>query len=531
MSVDAAETRTRVARIINRSDLNFRAKHTALWNFVLSEEITRGTQFLCAQPGGQTYVILGHSKEVIRLGARGGDRWHAYLNTRYGLPGIESYAKWIYENLRSHASQYGMDAELRRFSMFDQTTRTTYLSAYNGHMWKLDGEQGISYEPIGEDGVFFADDDGGRPCEPDIANHGNLLDRITNLNFEAQSLGGVTPEQQRMAFTVWMFALAFPDLMPTKPLLLLEGAPGAGKTAAPALLQLVLQGRRKAMQLQRNKEDDFGVVLLRSPIALFDNTDAYIDWVPDAVCLYATGGQWTKRKLYTDDESMEIKPHAFICVASKNPASFRREDTADRCIVLRLERRKRFRRFEKLEREILNDRPQLLGEYLWYVNRIVAELRASQVELDAEDETHRMADFAMLASVVGRVLGWPVGAVDDLMAAITRERDAFITEDDPFMGILLQWVDYRERTGRANRGRLITLVELNQELESLAQAHQIQWKHTPNSLRQKIRSPHVDRELRIDAHPLNGTRMYRLWRKDDPHISVLDGGVADGSAV
>lgn len=527
MSVEAAKTRTNAARVISNTGLNPRARHVALWNYVLTNEITNGTQFLCAQPGGQPYVVLGHSQEVIRLTANGGERWHAYMNAHYGVPAFETYGKWVYESLRSHASQNGLKAELRRFSAFDPTTRTTYISSYDGHMWKLDGDDGITRETIGEDGVFFADDDGGTPCaDVQIAQHGVLLERLTHLNFSPNALGGATPEQQRMAFTVWIFALAFPDLMPTKPLLLLEGAPGSGKTAAPGLLQLVLQGRRKAMQLQRNKEDDFGVVLLRSPIALFDNTDAYIDWVPDAVCAYATGGQWTKRKLYTDDESLEIKPHAFICVASKNPASFRREDTADRCIVLRLERRKEFRRLELLEQEILNDRSTLLGEYLWYVNRIVAELRSSADASNAIDETHRMADFSALARVVSRVLAWPEGAVESLMDAITRERDAFINEEDPFLGLLVQWVEYRTRAGLANRGRLVSPLELNAELEGFAQAKTIPWKHTVRTITQKLRSPHIEREIRVETHTITGQRMYRLWRASDPIMAVIDGGIA-----
>jgi len=525
MSIEAARTRTHAARIIGNTGLTLRARHVALWNYVLTHEITNGTQFLSAQPGGQTYVVLGHNQEVIRCSNGGSERWHAYANAYYGIPGFESYGKWVYEALRSHCSQNGLKTELRRFSAYNIETRTAYISAYDGHMWRLDGDA-VSREPIGEDGVFFADDDGGLPVDGDveIANHGKLLDRITNLNFSTASLGGGTPEQQRMAFTVWMFALAFPDLMPTKPLLLLEGAPGAGKTSSLMMLQMVLQGRKKAMQLQRNKEDDFGVVLLRSPIALFDNTDAYIDWVPDAVCAYATGGQWTKRKLYTDDESLEIKPHAFICIASKNPASFRREDTADRCIVLRLERRKDFVAAARLERQILSDRATLLGEYLWYVNRIVAELRA--IDLDAFEETHRMADFAALARVVGRVLGWADEAVADLMDSITRERDAFINEEDPFMTVLMMWVEYRTRSGLANRGRLVSPLELTSEMEAMASTKNIPWKHTMRTIQQKLRSPHLDRAVRIETLAVDGERFFRIWRASDPVVEIHDGGIA-----
>lgn len=529
MSVDAAEIRTRAHRLMTDTRFALRARCVNLWTFVLTNELGRGTQFLQATPGGQHYVVLGHNQQVIQITKRGGDGWHAYFNMTYGFPQFEMPARFIYESLRSYIATNGQKAELRRFSAFDQTTRTTYISAYNGRMFKLDGANGISVLPIGEDGIFFADDDGGVHVQPEIANHGALLDRVTNLNFAESGLGGITPEQQRMAFTVWMFALAFPDLMPTKPLLLLEGVQGAGKTSGVMLLELVLMGHRKAMQLEKDKPNDFGVTLLRRPIAIFDNLDSYVDWVPDAVCAYATGTGWTRRRLYTDDDSFELQPHAFIAVASKNPASFRREDTADRCIILRLEKRVAFRRFERLEREILDDRSLLFGEYLWYCNRIVAELRASAIDDADIEETFRMADFAALARVVGRVLSWPEDAVPDLMLALQRERDAFINESDPLVNLLERWVVYKTRAGFGNVGRMVSALELNAELETLAGAASIPWKYTANALAQKLRSPHVERALRIEASNVNGTKMYRLWRHSDPRIAIIDGGVSENT--
>lgn len=531
MSVDAAEIKVRVARIMSDTRFKGRHRYVNLWTFVLTREIQCGTQFLCAQPGGQNYIVLGETREVVRISKRGGDRWHAYFATMYGLTHDETEARFVYQHLRAYVATQGTKAELRRFAAYNATTLTCYLSAYNGRMFKLDGEN-VLIEPNGEDSIFFADDDGGIACAPNIAAHGVLFDRITNLNYAAAGLGGITPEQQRMAFIVWLFALAFPDLMPTKPLLLLEGAQGAGKSAGVVLAEMAIMGHDIAMQLEKSKPDDFGVVLLRRPMAIFDNVDSYVDWVPDAICAYATGAKWTRRKLYTDDEHMEIRPHAFIAIASKNPASFRREDTVDRTIVMRLERREAFRRLEALKREILDERNLLFGEYLWYCNRIVAELRAQANIVDEQQESHRMADFAALARVVGNVLNWPQDEVADMMTALQNERDAFANEDDPLLGILERWLDYKHRFGAANRGRLISAVDLNTELETLAGAghtssSNTKWKLTPRILAQKIRSSHILKTIRVETTTVNGVRMYRLFRATDPKIEVLDGGIID----
>lgn len=503
---------------------NVRGRKQSLWNYILEHEIQSGTQFLVTSEGS-LYAVLGSTGQVLQLprAGRGGDRWFSYFQTLYGLSEREDQTKFIYDVLRHYVYEHGTKVELRRFAAYSHETQTTYISAYDGRMFRVAGSDDVQTLPCGEDGVFFADDDNGVHCTPDIGNHGILLDKLTDLHFAASGLSGITPEQQKMALIIWIFSLAFPDLMPTKPILLLEGTKGSGKTSAVVLLQLALMGISRPMILQRNKEDDFGVVLLRSPIALFDNTDSYIEWVPDAICAYCTAGVWTKRRLYTDDESMTIKPHAFIAIATRNPASFRRDDVADRCVILRLDRREAFTSFQQLQQGILDDRPRLFGEYLWYVGRIIEEIRADTLAGNvAGDSTHRMADFAALGSIVGRVLGWEPESVADLMLALQGERDAFVNEEDPLVDLLQKWVGYKSRVGPGNVGRLVQVFQLHAELETLAQAHSIQWKDSARSLAQKLRSTHIEREFRVEQVNAGGHKSYRFWRHSDTKLTMVE---------
>lgn len=505
-----------VSRILGDKRLDMKGKRQAVWNYFLTHEIMAGTQFLVTSEG-TLYAALGATNEVLQLprAGRGGDRWHSYMQTMYGVGEREDHSKWVYDVLRSYVIAHGIKVDLRRFAMFNQIELTTYLSTYDGRMYKVEGSEAINVVPMGEDGVFFADDDRGVPVEPDIGPHGMLLDRLTNLNFSATGLSGITADQQRMALTIWIFALAFPDLLPNKPILMIEGTKGSGKTSSVVFTQLALMGLDKPMLLQRNKEDDFLVILLRSPIALFDNTDSYIDWVPDSIAAYCTGAGQDKRKLYTDDESVSIKPHAFIAVATRNPASFRRDDVADRCIILRLERRASFDSMALLKRHILADRPQLFGEYLWFVGKIVDDLR-EQAEAGIEfgiHETHRMADFAAFGRTVGRVLGWEEIEVEKVMTALQRERDSFIGEEDPLSDLLMKWVTYKQRAGVVNAGRIVTIFTLHAELESLAQGHSIEWKDGTRALANKLRSDHLEREFRIEQLVIGGHKSYQIWKR------------------
>lgn len=509
---DAAYHRLRISSLF-RGQLKGRDLRASIWNYIIKNELMIGSTFIVTKPDRNLYAVLGATNEILSIPrrSRGGDRFLAYIHQMYGLEPTENYTKTVYDLFRSYAlGGNGITVELRRFAAYNSATKTAYMSTYTGHHWKIDGKD-ITRIPTGEDEVFFIDDDGGVPVEPDIGPHGLLLDYLTSLNF-AEGIGGITAEQQRKAMIVWIFALAFPDLMPTKPLLMLEGAMGSGKSAAVQLVQLILMGAVKPMTISKNQEADFGVILLRSPIAVLDNVDTYIDWVADKICSYTTNGTFPKRKLFTDDEEVVIKPHAFLAVASKNPASFRREDVADRCIIIRLDRRERFTRFAKLQEESFELRPKLFGEYLYYVNRIVEEIRGGAYD-ESATEIHRMADYAALARVVGKVLGWTIEDVEDMMAGLQNERDAFINEEDPLVDLLNKWLEYPVKMGPINSGRPMDIHMLFKELNALAEHHKIQWYKHSRTLSQKLRSAHISEEFDIRITAVDGHKIYRIWRR------------------
>lgn len=517
--------RTNYHNQLIKKHLNTVRRHLACWNYILKEEMIAGTSFI--KSNGTVYVYLGMTREILALSKRN-TRITAYLHRVYGVMPTDAVGKQVMHHLLSHGESHAIKGELRRFAAFDRTTKTAYLSTYDGRMWKINGGTPLRV-PNGTDDVYFVDDDGGTSCEPDIGPHGILLDRLTSINFATTGVGGMLPEQQRMALTVWLFMLAFPDLMPTKPLLIVEGEPGSGKSACVQLLQLALLGASKPMILSKNKEDDFGVLLLRSPIAVFDNTDSFIEWVPDAICAYTTLGYWVKRKLYSDDEEAIIRPHAFVAVASKNPASFRREDVADRSIILRLTRRDTFKNFSDLQQEIADQRPQLLGEFIWYVNEIVRHLRVYADET-GQEETTRMADFAGFARVIGEKLNWSADELSGLMEALTSERDAFINEDDPLVDLLYKWIGHRGG-GFSSVGRERTLHELHAELESVAQASDIKtYYKSARTLAQKIRSPHIDRDFDVEITIKDNRKVYKIWRKTDPRLSSVPADIAPALA-
>jgi hypothetical protein len=516
-----AENKMRVSAILTNGDIKAREKQIRVYDFILRQEIESGSNFVVTKPDMNVYCILGLTKRAIALPkhGRGCDEFFAYLTARYGLSERENITKFVYDNIRLYAYQQGREAELRRFSYYDRERNQLYLSLYNGQAIRIDGEQPhIVDNGIG---VYFADDDGGLPCNhiPFNGGDGFLFEALTNLSYAEDTPSGVKPEVQKKALIVWLFSLAFPDLMPTKPLIIFEGPQGSGKSSISQMIQLALMGIKKPIIIQKNKENDFGIILLRNPIAVFDNVDSYIDWVPDAVCAYATSGMWTMRRLYTDNEEVTIRPHSFIAIASKNPASFRREDTAERCIIIRLQRIEAFRSQRSIENFIEENRGRILGEYFHYLNLMVAAIREGVLDAESPGGQHRMADFEAMARVVGHVLGWSNEEIAELLTSLQAERDAFINEEDPLVDLMHMWLDikdppYQGRPARSrNQGRAITTQDLFRELEAIAIENKRQFYKSSRVLAQKLRSPHLERDFSVIVSAARNTRLYQFAKK------------------
>lgn len=489
---------------------------TLVGNEVIRHELNAGSSFVLTVPDQTAYMVEGLTKTVFLLNERN-PKFLAYLWYRYRVNPKEGMARMIAGTLQSLAFKQGWRREPRRHTFYDHKTGILRLSRYNGTVWALDGGA-LQVEDNGRY-VFFADDDRGRDINFDlqVAPHGELIPTLTDLNFAPETPGGMSIEDQKRALTIWIFCTAFPDLMPTKPILLLEGAHGGGKTTAVRRIQRVIHGHVKPTITSAKREDDFAVQLLRSPVCLLDNLDKYIAWMEDQIAAYATGGEWSKRKLYSDDMEVSIKPHAFIAVSSRNPSSFRRPDIADRCIVLRLERRTASAPADVMDQSIEGHIDRLYGEWLFWLNEITARLMRDRIVADVDDMTvnapvasaHRMADFARMAYIVGDVLGWTKADVARVLDALQREREAFAGESDPLPDLLDRWL-----TSPSNNGRTVTADDLMAALNTIATAINRPLIRSSTSLAGRLKSPHIDALYEVRMTSRGSTKLFSIRRKE-----------------
>lgn len=483
--------------------------HVACYNFIATHELKCGGSFIHADK--KSWLFNGLDSRVYEIDIKN-RAFTSYLALKYGLLKTEAITQHIVAALDAFTQAKGEQREVRRFTFFDRETQTLYVSRYNGTCYRLDGNS-VDIVPNGS-GALFVDDDGGVPVQADIAPHGILLDRLVNdLQYVHATESGTPPEVQKRLLTLWLFAVGMPDLFPTKPLLLITGEKGSGKSTAIQRVQIVVHGKDSTQSVSQKGEEDFGVTLLRTPIALLDNVDKVVDWLPDALCAYATGGGWMRRKKYTDADIIEVRPQAFIALATKNPATFRRDDVADRTLVIRLERRSAdggFLALDTIRQELFRDRDKLFGEWLYYLNAIIAEIRKGTAPVRS---SHRMADFAATSAVIGRAIGLDEAAVDSALTAAQDERDSMSLEGDILLDVLDKWLETT-----TNQNREITAAVLHHELSTIAtDAGRKNFYKNARTLAQRIREAEsgLGRHFHVRKRDgANGTQLYQFsWAK------------------
>ncbi|WP_088186818.1 hypothetical protein [Desulfosporosinus sp. FKA] len=282
-----------------------------------------------------------------------------------------------------------------------------------------DGEFLITNRRVaGEDGKFYYDLAGQNPRVICIAsNRCSILNSPPRLFVRSKNMKGqVEPdfdgdfnlinkhfhfkdEDDRILFTVYLISCFVPDI--PHPVLVLSGEKGAAKSTSMRMAKAVVDPAGQDLLIMPNSIDDLVLALSNSYMPCFDNLDRITWEKSDILCMASTGGSFSKRKLYSDDDETILSFKRCVAVNGINVVATR-PDLLDRSIVLELERIEKSQR--KAESQIWNefnsDLPQIVGAALNTLSK--AMIIHPTVNLD---DLPRMADFARWGYAIAEVLG------------------------------------------------------------------------------------------------------------------------------
>jgi hypothetical protein len=337
-----------------------------------------------------------------------------------------------------------------------------------------------------------------------------LVDRVSFIK-EKDNI--VSSAEQKLLLVIFFYSLFFESILQEKPIACFIGKKESGKSFVATSIGKILFGERYESCHFPENTDDLKTTLGRNYYLMFDNLDQYIsDDKSNILCVAATGGTVTKRKLYTDSDEARYTPHCFLVITSRAP-KFKRDDLVSRLLLFNTQKIGKPKSRSALFGTLLAARNAIMTEVLTNLNTVVKILKHHK---DFEPRCiSRIADW----EVFGRkACGFPARFTFRLVLQMMNEKkDKFAIEDD-YLYLILTRIVYekgRDLIEKSPSELYSILFEEAKDMKLSLQDFQRRYKNS-RSVGQRLAEikEELGRELEVEIykHP-GGQRTYTFMKK------------------
>ncbi|MGA2418191.1 MAG: hypothetical protein ABSF55_03065 [Candidatus Staskawiczbacteria bacterium] len=285
---------------------------------------------------------------------------------------------------------------------------------------------------------------------------GNILQVLEFLNLKPSENPEKISEQQ-LLFIVSLVSKFIPGF--PHPIDVFHGAQGSGKTTASKIVkELADPSIIKSLALSKDLREFVQTCSHHWFIAL-DNINSLSNELSDALCRVITGSGFSKRELFSDDSDIIYNFMHCIAINGINLAP-QKADLLDRCLILELERIKKFRDEKKFWGKFKETKAELLGAIFDIVVKALGHIDSAP-----NCEFMRLQDFGQWGCAISLALGY---SAEDFLTAFKnnvalQNREA-LDSSSVAQAIILFMENRDEWRGTSDQ----LLVELNRVANQIA---------------------------------------------------------------
>ncbi len=417
---------------------------------ILDDLLVRGTLY---HDEITAYFFKRKEKKLLEVSPH--DHEFVLLLAKYGINAAETISRYIIEAVRNAAFHDGPRIHAHKFSHYKPEIFTLYVHNYNNQMYRLTTDE-IDLVDNGTDGVLFLTDPMAEPFLTDYrwfqkeykkialdedwkANEDSVFMKliVEMINFSDDILD---PNERSLLFVLWVYCNFFREINKTRPELAWIGEKGSGKSSTNKKLGCTFFGSKFQLTPLPDKVEDFDTIITNRPFVCIDNADTKKTWLEDRLATLATSGAIPKRKLYTTNEMIEYPLDCFVSLTARTPR-FKRDDVADRLLMMKSQRFKTFLPENKLIDAVLKKRDEIWVELLFMLQNVILSLKDH-----ADDDfstAFRMADFADFSLKIAKRGGFD-NQLLTIFQKLMQEQSFYALEGSPIFDLLLVWVKENE---------------------------------------------------------------------------------------
>ncbi len=402
------------------------------------------------------YLFLKDEKQLISL--TDDSREFKNLLTKWGINASEALFKYVKEELYVLCAEQAINVDIHKFAYFDKENYVLYIYNTSNSILKIT-EKSITTIENGDEGVLFEELSDYSPFSlVEFDKNKNYLSEylIQKLNLESNEYG----IDVNKVVEIWFYSLFFESIMPTKPLFVLVGEKGSGKTSFLRHSGQILMGEKFDVTSISSDFKNLITLITNNYFIVIDNLDSPTTQINDALARLATGQIVKIRDYYTTNHQVDFEAKCFVSLTSRKP-QFTRDDVADRLLCIFLKRFETFQSEDNLKTKIIQKRDEIMSYVVSQLQIIIDNLKKNK---DKTFKTKfRMADFAEFALKNVSTDG-EIKQLEDMFMALARQQKDFATRDNIIYIILKEIVGKKH-----NQNKNFSTTELFNEFKNEAE--------------------------------------------------------------
>lgn len=347
------------------------------------------------------------------------------------MNGSTDYYKYLIEELSSYIAKNAEEVRIYDFSHYDIDANTLYIYNNGVKIIKITSDK-IEEVENGYNGIIFETKSSSEEWNlvrtiNQTTSFEKVKEIIERVSYDVDS--HVKKEDYAWMLENYIYALFFPNILNTRPILAFIGNKGSGKSFFLKLLLYIFYGKEASLSNLPSNDEEFKNSLMNNYLYFIDNLDDSISKTKiDILCSVATGIGIKKRVLYTDMTELNFKVNSFLAITSRTP-KFKRVDLNERLLIIKLQSLENYTSETELFKKI--NRDEMMTCIVLNLRRLLKNIGKYQYH----QTKFRIADFANLLLNLG-IDDKTDTEIQQILESFTREQEEFSLETDPLIELL-----------------------------------------------------------------------------------------------